>query len=918
MGAATAPYLELDFPIVTLAADAAGEIVRRFAGRLPDLSSVTILLPQMQAALGFRAAVQRAAAREVLLLPRFATFATLGANIPLPRSVAAPSLRLAQIYTALKSRGWFDAPQLWGIAAELAQLFDELTRAQTQLPDSVEAFTQRLQEIYQSKPDPAMHFEARLAYELWHAFHGVDANGIGAALDAALARQLQLAALAISPPGPLCTVGLPRMAPFEAEFLRRYAERQSVLVMNGDESVGADPLTAGLAAAWVGPEASAEELHARAIAFRATHEVSPLARRVSCHAALSLEDEALAAAGAMRAWVGEGKRAIALVAADRLTARRVRALLERDQILLSDESGWTLSTTSASTVVMRLLDCVGDRFNYRDVLDLLKSPFFATDWEPGRRKAAVHRLEAWRREANLIAGLDRWQSLVEKRAATGDEAEIIRRLAKAQKHLQVRGQTLASWLDRLRDALAALGALPGLEDDAAGRQLLALLVQRREDLAGHGERLGAMEWRRWLNAEFEGATFRDDSIDSPIVLTTLAGTRLRAFEAVVVVGGDARHLAARTAPTRMFNQAVRTSLGLESVAEIAQQIQRDLAGLISRAGSVLVTWQSVQQGEHNAASPWITRLQVFHQITYGNDLSRPAASARIAMASEDQMRGPPAPTVPPALLPGKISASAYASLVVCPYQFYARHVLRLNERDDGREEMEKRHYGELVHEILARFHRACPHVCALAEPEAEANLRATSEAVFSDYVKNDFSALAWQRRWERVIPRYLAWQRLREQDGWRFHDAEQSLECALALGDGRDVRLHGRVDRIDEHATAGLAVLDYKTQKKNKLVRKLATPGEDVQLGIYGLLAGDAVSQAAYVGLDDERGVVSVAMEADVGPMARAEAERLVKLLDAIAHGAPMPAQGTPEACSYCEMRGLCRRDYWPGQGEAT
>jgi hypothetical protein len=25
-----------------------------------------------------------------------------------------------------------------------------------------------------------------------------------------------------------------------------------------------------------------------------------------------------------------------------------------------------------------------------------------------------------------------------------------------------------------------------------------------------------------------------------------------------------------------------------------------------------------------------------------------------------------------------------------------------------------------------------------------------------------------------------------------------------------------------------------------------------------------------------------------------------------------MPAQGTEAACEYCEVRGLCRKNYWP------
>ena len=41
--------------------------------------------------------------------------------------------------------------------------------------------------------------------------------------------------------------------------------------------------------------------------------------------------------------------------------------------------------------------------------------------------------------------------------------------------------------------------------------------------------------------------------------------------------------------------------------------------------------------------------------------------------------------------------------------------------------------------------------------------------------------------------------------------------------------------------------------------------------------------------------------------------------LQRIADGAPLPAIGAEATCGYCEMRGLCRRDYWrPGDDEAA
>jgi ATP-dependent helicase/nuclease subunit B len=44
--------------------------------------------------------------------------------------------------------------------------------------------------------------------------------------------------------------------------------------------------------------------------------------------------------------------------------------------------------------------------------------------------------------------------------------------------------------------------------------------------------------------------------------------------------------------------------------------------------------------------------------------------------------------------------------------------------------------------------------------------------------------------------------------------------------------------------------------------------------------------------------------------MARAQAGRLAALVEALRDGAALPANGIDAVCDWCEMRGLCRRDY--------
>ncbi len=85
---------------------------------------------------------------------------------------------------------------------------------------------------------------------------------------------------------------------------------------------------------------------------------------------------------------------VALIAQDRLVVRRIRALLERAEVTLHDETGWTLSTTRAAARLMALLRAAAPGAGRDAVLDWLKAE--ASD------AAALAALESqWRRGGDV-------------------------------------------------------------------------------------------------------------------------------------------------------------------------------------------------------------------------------------------------------------------------------------------------------------------------------------------------------------------------------------------------------------------------------------------------------------------------------------------------------------------------------------
>ena len=891
-----------------------------------DLSSLRVLVPALPMAVELRTALQRAAQRfsRPLLLPQFDTLSNWvlsapaeGVPEPLPECE-----RLVLLHEALRDRGWFDEAALWGIASEMAGLFDEMTAAAVSLAGNEGALAEQLHRAYALRVSEPLAFEARVVHELWRALASSGVPDKAAVYRLRLARLLRQAEVSASPQ-PLFVLldaaPAESLDPAERDFLLRYAQVQplSVVCPAPRESV-TSPLMAVLDAAW--PQEVLVPLFERAQALAQKYSSSPLTESDSPRLQLvptpGREPEAQAAVAQIGEWLSMGLRRIALIAQDRLTARRVRALLEREGVLVSDETGWLLSTSRAAAAVDALIETAAGNAYFRDLLDLCKSPYLFSDTDESERKAAVYALESAIREASVKAGLPRIRrSLLD--AEVGDVKtlglDLLDRVEAATTLLRSKPVPLARWVNRLHKALEVLGALEPLADDVAGKALLDLLDTRRRELEGNAAVFAFNAWRDWLNREFEAASFRDGSINSPIVITPLNAVCLRRFEAALLLGGDARQLAP-AANGEFFNQSVRRELGLRTREDGERELRRDLELLLATVPCITVTWQSTQNGEANLLAPELSLLATLHQLAWGDDLHRRPLMAR-PESEVDAATAPAAtqmasPSAPLELVPQRVSVSGYASLVACPYRFFARHVLGLGEMDEVSEEMGKADYGALVHRVLERFHERHPLVSALPEDEALTELQSCVAEVFAPAVEENFLALGWRLRWEKRLIAYLDWQRAQEAGGWRWAGAEERVSRAVPLLDGTSVELYGRIDRIDHSVDGevGAALIDYKTQSAKVIRDRLK---DDVQLPAYALMHGHA-AQAGYVSLDDETVATVASGDAEGALTAAAEAQgrRLGQAFGAMRGGAPLPAHGVESVCRWCEMSGLCRKAF--------
>jgi ATP-dependent helicase/nuclease subunit B len=607
------------------------------------------------------------------------------------------------------------------------------------------------------------------------------------------------------------------------------------------------------------------------------------AAKTSCASQLSLfacdgfEHEAECAAAQVLAHLQQGVMPVALVAQDRVLVRRVRALLERQQVSLLDETGWKLSTTRAAAQVMSLLLAASPTASTDVLLDWLKAGAWPASQAACMEIEAACRRETWSRT-----------SAIDARKLSPAAAALLAHAMRVRSTLAVeRRQSLSAWLSALQSALRDCEVLGSLLADQAGEQVLRLI----EPASWVGQAAQTLmtldDFTSWVDGALEDSAFipAPPSELANVVITPLARVMLRSL-----------------APQPLLSDAQAQALG---VPTSAQRREAEALAFAHATSTVPVSLfhRRTEDGQPLALSPLVERLAL--QLQRAGRAFTPWTDPRQRQVITAAPLNMPAPQAP-ILLPERLSASACEALRACPYRFYALNLLRLREADELDGEIEKRDYGTWLHAVLMRFHaqRLQP---APAEAEC-ARLMAIAQQEKSAHGLDDVDFLPFEAGFAELAPRYIAWLHERDAQGAAWWQGEQDRQTRPAEWKG--IGLHGRIDRMD-HVPGAIELIDYKTGNAGALRDKVKHPFEDTQLAFYVALMQAETSvplQASYLALG--RKIESIA-HPEVEDSARALVQGLGHDLERIRQGAGMPALGEGQVCDFCEARGLCRRDHW-------
>jgi ATP-dependent helicase/nuclease subunit B len=592
------------------------------------------------------------------------------------------------------------------------------------------------------------------------------------------------------------------------------------------------------------------------------------------------EAEAEQAAACVLIHLAQGRAPVALVAQDRLLTRRARAMLAERGVAIRDETGWTLSTTRAAALVMGLLRAMAWDASTDAVLDWAKQA-------PVLAPATVAQMEADLRRA----GLRDWSGW------TADDAVSAR--INTLRELMQGARALPAWLAALRSGLQTSGSWVPLLQDIAGQAVIdALHLQEgaSDTFADVERRISLGAFTAWASQVLEAGSFvPPHPAHEQVVILPLSQLFGRTPAAVVLPGCDEAHLAASPDLPGNWTAAQRELLGLPSRERLARTLADAWRNALG-APQIDILWRASDGGESVMPSIFVQQLRLQYPLL--------ADDPRVLRQLEAQVCVMPQP-VASALPMSRLTASDYEDLRRCPYRFFALRQLGLRESDELDSELGKRDFGNWLHMLLSHFHAALAEV-----PDADAASRITMIDVAAACASRDLALaenefLPFAASWPQVRSAYLLWLSGHEAGGARFQTAEDRHEMPLG-----DLKLVGRIDRIDRGAQGVRQVIDYKTESRDTTQQRIRQPLEDSQLAFYAALLEDDTLEAMYLHIA-ESGPAKAFVQTDIVALRDQLVEAIQHDLTRIAAGAPMPALGAGSACDYCAARGLCRRDFW-------
>jgi ATP-dependent helicase/nuclease subunit B len=602
---------------------------------------------------------------------------------------------------------------------------------------------------------------------------------------------------------------------------------------------------------------------------------------------------------------------------------------------------------AASDLILSYAELDGRR---SAALGLLRSPFFRF---PDVGSAAVAALDRELTKAREIGGWKIWRRMLAalKRRPVqpplpGMEEEEHTELAALSALVQAAerlapladsGTPLSEKVDSVRGFLTEYGRPPNEEaekgeQDAVGeptrheraRGALLSILERLSDAARKvgDPPIAFQAFQDKLHRAIESHTFSTRAGRGGIQIVDARSVGLGAFEMVVLVGLNEGEWPARSDRNIFYPQWLLKDFGWPNDTELLAAERASFTELLRlSSGSVAVFRHELEEEIPTVASPFLEEVaqtvtgrqeRVPTEALQGLIISRVEA-LRTGLAPVDERfandRRPNTRELP-FLEPKTISATAFELYLRCPFKYFSRHILGIEEEEVFDEGMTPMQRGILIHEILRKGFEQWDGLSDQPRPITEDNYH-EAMALFRRVAAKRLPPERRSLELERLFGgpgqtgeiEWLLRQEM-EKEPLRRRLVEYGFQNHFQFPEGPNrekpwfVRIKGRADRVDIDSRGSLHVLDYKSGRAPEAKLSLQVP-------LYAMcleqqLGARAVG-ASYLSLRERKAVP------------RQDFQKVANLLKDtyrnVSEGrfAPRPSQDS--LCNTCGYVGVCRKE---------
>ncbi len=558
-------------------------------------------------------------------------------------------------------------------------------------------------------------------------------------------------------------------------------------------------------------------------------------------------------------------------------------------------------------------------FYHRDVVDLLEHPYITAAADPQQISA----LKLAIREENLIF------VPAERLAAPGGICATVFQAIP-------RTDAIPAWLKAILEQVQP-GQRP-LE-----REFLYHYHEAVCELEGMGLPLETLEPRTWyrllaqyialVKIPFEGEPLSGLQIMGPLE------TRALDFDTVIMLSVGEGIFPSRSVSASFIPFNLRLGFGLPTYEQQDAMWSYYFYRGICRARRIYLLYDSRTEGlQSGEESRFIKQLRYLYEVplvekvaTYalsskGGQQELPRVEKDAAVLQELEYRF--------FIRHKTFSASALNAYLDCPLQFYYQYVKEIREQDEVVEDLDAGIFGTLYHRVMEWLYQ--PFLGGELRTEdlkALRNDRKRIERLLDDaFAEARITEISGENQILRDLIRHFVRRTLEvdatlstQQPLW-LQGLEEKVFSTLALADGRQVQLFGKIDRLDSQEAGLVRVVDYKSgnvkgkddcQDVDKLFDRTLKkrPSIGFQLYFYALLKYRTASDPSQrfapciyslrdIFSTELPGCYSIAPE-----QLDAFEQRLAALVAEVFDPAtPFAATEREEICQYCNFKRLCNR----------